>query len=176
HVAEAVARLRSDGLPVMLDFVGPGYPPALSRLRETLSRLDPEGSFLRYRGEVPFAQLHQTYQQADAFVFASSCENLPNILLEAMSSGLPVACSRCSSMPEVLGNAGVYFNPEDPGEIAEVLRGLLLDPKLRHDCAQRAFERSQGLSWERCARETLQFLAAIAEKHLAGKRPSPIDV
>ncbi len=94
HVAEAVRRLRDAGLPVVIDFVGPGYGPALARLKRTLRRLDPEGEVLRHRGAIPFEELHRLREQADLFVFASSCENMPNILLEAMAAGYPIACAR----------------------------------------------------------------------------------
>src|SRR5262245_8572139 len=90
-IAEAVVRLRAKGLPVHLDLVGPAYPPALSRLRETLARVDPDGRAVTYTGKVPFTALHTAYHASDVFVFASSCENMPNILLEAMSAGLPIA-------------------------------------------------------------------------------------
>ena len=50
-------------------------------------RFDPEHNFLHYRGSIPYADLHATYHAADAFIFASSCENLPNIMIEAMSAG-----------------------------------------------------------------------------------------
>ncbi len=57
HVAEAVARLRDDGWPVEIDFVGGSYPPALRRLRQIIARRDPTGAFLRYRGMVPYQAL-----------------------------------------------------------------------------------------------------------------------
>ena len=67
-----------------------------------------------FHGEIPYKELHQQYQQADIGVFASSCENMPNILLETMASGLPIACSKKGPIPEVLGKDGVYFDSEEP--------------------------------------------------------------
>ena len=163
QVAEAVAKLRAEGLPIALDLIGPAYPPALRRLNRTLRRVDPTGGFIRYWGAVPHHELHARYAAADIGVFASSCENMPNILLEGMASGLPMACSHRGPMPEILGDAGVYFDPERPDEIAAALRRLIADPELRLSCANVAYARAQTYSWERCARETFALMRKIAE-------------
>jgi glycosyltransferase involved in cell wall biosynthesis len=162
HVAEAVVQLRKSGLPVALELVGPAYPSALKRLRQTLDKIDPVGEVVRYSGEVPYAALHACYEQADLGLFASSCETFGMILTEAMSSGLPIACSSCSAMPELLGDAGVYFDPENPDDIAHALRTLINSADLRTRLAEASFERVKVFSWQRCADETFGFLARCA--------------
>ncbi|MDR4484161.1 MAG: glycosyltransferase family 1 protein [Nitrospirales bacterium] len=166
HVAEAVAKLRSEDIPIVLELVG---PPAggMKRLQEVLKRVDPEGTFISYRGAIPYETLDSIYAAADVGVFASSCENMPNILLENMAAGLPMACSNMGPMPEVLGDAGIYFDPEDANSIARALRELIESPDLRAQFAQAAFDRAQAFSWKRCADETLGFLAKIAHKPLS---------
>lgn len=164
HVADAVVRLRTQGIPVVLDLVGPANPQALRLLREAVQRVDPGESVVRYHGEVPYADLPERYHAADAFVFASTCENFPNILVEAMASGLPIACSNRGVMPEVLGDAGVYFDPERPEEISRALAGLLQDRALRERTASAAFQRAAKLSWRRCADETFGFLSSVAKQ------------
>jgi glycosyltransferase involved in cell wall biosynthesis len=162
HVVAAVADLRKDGIPGTLELIGLGYPAALRRLRGVLDELDPEGAFARYIGPVPHEELPSRYHRADLFVYASSCENLPNILLEAMASGLPIACSNRGPMPEVLGDAGIYFDPERAEDITRVLRMLIEDTGLRDRYAKSARERARLYTWERCARETFDFLVAVA--------------
>lgn len=158
HVAEAVARLRAQGLPLALDLVGPpGF--AIRRLRATLNKVDPAGEFIRYLGAVPYEQLHQMYSATDIAVFASSCETFGQILTEAMAAGLPVASSRRAAMPELLADAGEYFDPESPEEIAAALRRLIDSPALRAKMAAAAHARAQLFSWEKCADETFAFLA-----------------
>ncbi len=159
HVAESVSRLRAEGLPVALDLVGPSTPSALTRLKKTMSRVDPAGAVVRYLGSVPHAKLGERYAEADLFLFASSCEAFGQILIEAMSAGLPIACSRQSAMTELLGEAGVYFEPEDPQDIARALLELIESAPLRARLATAAFERAKSYSWDRCARETFAFLA-----------------
>ncbi|MGD8760290.1 MAG: glycosyltransferase family 1 protein [Anaerolineales bacterium] len=167
HVAEAVARLRRQGLPVTLDLVGASYPPALRRLRKVLQQVDPAGEFIRYHGQVPFADLPEWYRRADGFVFASTCENMPNILLEAMASGLPIACSDRSPMPEILQNGGRYFQAEDPGSLAEALSALFADSALRDRFANSAYELSKRYTWERCAQGIFAALAAVGRTNAA---------
>jgi glycosyltransferase involved in cell wall biosynthesis len=164
HVVEAVAALRKLGLPIVLDLVGPAYPPALKRLNETIARVDADRRWVHYHGAIPFNELHHRYAQADLGLFASSCENMPNILLETMASGLPIACSNLGPMPEVLGNAGVYFDPERPEEIARALGELIKSPQLRTELAQASYQRAQQFSWQRCADETFRFLVAVTHR------------
>jgi glycosyltransferase involved in cell wall biosynthesis len=130
--------------------------------------MEPGGNYVRYLGEVRFDDVHRCYRECDVFVFASSCENMPNILVEAMSSGLPIACARRGPMPEILGDAGVYFDPEDVDDIATAIRRLADDATLRSALGARAHERSRVYSWDRCARETFGFLEQVA----AARSPS----
>ena len=163
-VAEALSILRSKGYPVTIEFVGPPHL-GMRRLNATLKKLDPESTYLRFRGPVPYLLLPRLYAEADGFVFASSCENMPNILIEAMASGLPIACSNRGPMPEILGEAGIYFDPEDATSISKVLEWFLNDEGLRNRCARRAFEAAHKYSWERCAKETFCFLAMICKEN-----------
>jgi len=161
-VAEAVARLRANGLPVAVEFQGPMYEPALAKLEDVRKRLDPRGEFLIVKGPVENAELPKSYAAADGFVFASSCENMPNILLEAMAAGLPIASSRLDPMPNILGDAGVYFDPESVDETASALHTLVSDAEGRTRWAQRAFAKALGFSWTQCASQTYGFLARVA--------------
>ena len=167
HVVEAAAALRLAGVPVALDLIGPAYPPALARLETSVNRWDPQRSWVNYHGAIPYEDLHLKYAQADLGIFASSCENMPNILLETMAAGLPVACSNRGPMQEVLGDVGVYFDPEQPVEIARALRELIDSPQLRTEMAEASYKRSLQFSWQRCAKDTFFFLAQAALKHKA---------
>ena len=102
--------------------------------------------------------------KSDIFDFASSCENMPNILLETMASGLPIACSNRGPMPEVLGQAGVFFNPEQPEDIARALLELIESPQARTELARASYGRVQEYSWLRCADETFRFLVGVIQQ------------
>lgn len=160
-VIEALGRLRErTHWPLTLDLVGLSYPPALQRLNRALDRWDPERRWVRYHGAVNYDLMHSFYQKADIGVFASSCENLPIILLETMAAGIPVASSDCGPMPEVLGNAGVYFNPLLPMSIEVALERLISSPHLRFEMAQASYARALAFSWRCCADKTFDFLAS----------------
>lgn len=162
QVVEAVASLRRRGMPVLLELIGPAYPAALRRLRNAMRRHDPNGEFVNYLGEMQHRDLPEHYRRADLCVFASSCENMPNILLEAMASAMPIACSERGPMPEVLGEAGVYFDPEDPRSIERALSELIGSPDLRRRNGIAGRSRACKYSWQRCADDTLRFLKDVS--------------
>jgi glycosyltransferase involved in cell wall biosynthesis len=163
EVVRAVSALRQSGYPVVLDLIGPAYGPALANLKNCMQCEDPEGKFVNYRGPERHEQIAQRYREADMFVFASSCENMPNILIEAMAAGLPIACSDRGPMPEILDRSGAYFNPEESNSIQASIESLLLNPKLRADLADGASHRAAQYSWEKCANATFAFLRRVAE-------------
>ena len=119
---------------------------------------------VKYYGEVDYYELPKHYKQADIFVFASLCETFGIILLEAMASGLPIACSNRSSMPDLLGNAGVYFDPNEAKSIKDALTTLIQDKKMSDALAFKASERTKSFSWDRCANETFAYLTELHQK------------
>ncbi len=161
NVAKAIAELRRKNFPVCIDFIGGAYRPEKNRLMKYFRDIDPGKLFLHYRGEIPFEELHSVYTSSDAFVFASSCENLPNILIEAMASGLPIVCSNRGPMPEILKKCGLYFNPEDPQDIADRLIELIENPSARKKMSSCSFLESQKYSWEYTAKETFSFIEKV---------------
>ncbi len=165
EVMQAVTKLRGEGVSVVLTMVGENSGPYGKAVLDKRSELDPQGKFIKDLGHVDFARLHALYRSADAFVFASSCENLPNILIEAMAAGLPIASSDRGPMPDVLGDAGIYFDPEVPDSIADALRRLASDDVLRARLARSAWQESQAYSWEVCARDTLRFIVQVTKNN-----------
>jgi glycosyltransferase involved in cell wall biosynthesis len=162
HLVEAVYRVRSQhGWPITLDLVGDAVVPAIDRLREAISRFDPGGAFVRYHGPVDHAGLPALYQQADMAVFASSCENQPLVLLEKMASGLPIACSDYGAMTEILGDDGVYFDPENVDSLVHALTILIQDPALRDSNAAKNHARAKAYDWARTAQDTFSLLSSV---------------
>jgi len=90
---------------------------------------------------------------------------MPNILLETMASGLPIVCSNKGPMLEMLGESGVYFNPERPEEIADALLTLIKSDQLRAELAVSSYTRAQKYTWQRCANETFEFINSIVQKY-----------
>lgn len=157
-VVRAVDRLRNRGYNIQLDLVGEASGRGYTLLKKQLMISDPHRQFVTQHGFVPQKHLPEYLSKADLFVFASSCENMPITLLEAMAVGLPIACSNRGPMPEVLSNAGVYFDPEDEVSMAEAIESLMLDTNLRVRSARRAKMLSEQYSWARCADNTMKFV------------------
>jgi len=145
----------------MLRLVGPCLPFRLPRLRQVLGTTFAQ-SHVRWDGAVDPGALPAVYRQADAFLWASTCENFPNVVLEAMGSGLPIVSSDRRPMPEILQDAAVYCDPERPESIAKAVSTLFRDQGLRARLARRAYERAQGFTAERCAEQTFETLQRVA--------------
>jgi len=132
-------------------------------LQHSLAKFPASKDFVKVHGAVNFEAIATYYQQADIFVFASTCENMPNILVEAMRAGLPIASSDYGPMPEILGDAAFYFEPLDVNSIYESLKMMLTSPEKCFEKAEKAFANAQQYSWQRCADETFTFLQKMAK-------------
>ncbi len=98
--------------------------------------------------------LGQLYSRAHAFVYPSTYEGFGLPLLEAMAHDCPVITSNSSSMPEVVGDAGVYFDPLDIEAQAEAITSVVFDEQRRSTLIAAGRKRLSLFSWERCAHET----------------------
>ena len=102
------------------------------------------------------ALLGHLYRNATAFVYPSLYEGFGFPPLEAMSCGCPVICSNTSSVPEVVGDAGLYFDPRSVEALREALELAVSSAELRARLVARGYERVKIFSYERCAAETLE--------------------
>ena len=164
NLIDAVSLLRKEGFSMVLHLIGGGDPQALRWMRESIQRNQSDQEFVFYHGSYPYEETLEWYQKVDMFVFPSTCENMPVVLLEAMTSGLPIASSDRGPMPEVLKDAGLYFNPESVTSIKNCLRYMIENPNLRKRLGVKAKQYSLAYSWLKCADETFAFLRSVYEK------------
>lgn len=115
-------------------------------------------------GAVPYDSLPHWYGHADAILFASSCENCPNILLESLGSGRPVLSSDVMPMPEFGGPGLVYFTPFDPLSIMAALAETLGSPDRAAAVAIAARERSRLYDWTITAEKTWNAMVTLAAR------------
>ncbi|MBI3384767.1 glycosyltransferase family 4 protein [Candidatus Gottesmanbacteria bacterium] len=106
-------------------------------------------------GFVPDEDLKVLYQEALAFVFPSLSEGFGLPGLEAMACGCPVLAANAGSLPEIYGNAVLYFNPLDTNDMAEKLQLVIGNDKLRKDLVSKGLKQAKKYSWEKMAQETL---------------------
>ncbi len=167
----AFAAMRAAGLPHTLAVVGQtGWfaEPTFAAVRERGLE-----NAVRFTGYVPDADLPALYCGADALAFPSRYEGFGMPALEAMACGTPVVAANTSSLPEVVGDAGLLVNPEDPAALAAALTRVVTDAPLREHLIAAGRARAAAFSWERCARETLAVLESVGGRRSAvgGKTP-----
>ena len=107
------------------------------------------------------ALLAQYYKNALFFVYPSLYEGFGIPPLEAMSYGCPVACSNTSSIPEVVGDAAIMFDPYSIESMQDSLEKLSLDSSTRESLTSQGFERIKNYSWKKCAGETLDIYKKV---------------
>ena len=118
--------------------------------------------FLDY---VPDEDLPVFYEHALCFVLPSLYEGFGLPVLEAMRYNCPVIISNTSSLPEVGGDAAVYIKPEDVSDIAEKIKKVVMSEGLRKEMIEKGKKQAAKFSWEKTAKETLDMLTNIAQKH-----------
>jgi glycosyltransferase involved in cell wall biosynthesis len=113
---------------------------------------------VRWLGVVSDAALRALYENAAAFVFPSRYEGFGLPPLEAMACGCPVVASSAASLPEVCGDAALFFDCDDAGSLRAAIDRVLADAALRLRLRAAGLERAAGFTWERAARELLACL------------------
>ncbi|MFA4845035.1 MAG: glycosyltransferase family 1 protein, partial [Patescibacteria group bacterium] len=108
--------------------------------------------------------LAELYRVASLYVFPSRCEGFGLPPLEAMSFGVPVVVSRTSSLPEILGDAAVYFDPKNPDEIAQTLGDVFDNPSLQETLRKKGLEQIKRYSWKKMAEEILHVYESCDQK------------
>jgi glycosyltransferase involved in cell wall biosynthesis len=151
---EAIAIVRREHSDVRL--VVPSNPTAHG---EELERRFTElglSENVRFPGWVSESELEGFYRAATCFAFPSLREGFGLPVLEAMARNLPVAVANASALPEVAGNAALYFDPDNPEDIARTIKRLLEDGELRARLVRLGDERRRQFTWQRTATETLR--------------------
>lgn len=116
---------------------------------------------VRLLGAIPDGDLAPLYSGATGFIFPSLYEGFGLPVLEAMACGAPVACSGTSSLPEIVGNAAITFDPHNEADMAVAMRMLLVDADLRHDLSEAGRQRAAQFTWRRAAEETMAVYRSI---------------
>lgn len=130
-------------------------------LHEKIDKYTRQG-WLRYLGFVPEADLPALYAGARLFALPSSYEGFGLPVLEAMASGTPVVTSNRSSLPEITQGAALLGDPDDVGELRELITKGLSDDAWRSAARSMGLAVAQEYSWERCIRQTISVYERIA--------------
>ncbi len=138
-------------LAIVGDTSGKGFWDNCKELQAFVAATAPLPEHVHFTGYISDRDLAELLNGAQALVFPSLWEGFGLPAVEAMACGAPVLASTRGSLPEVVGDAGLLFEPEDPAAIAECIVRFLGDPALQKDLARRALARAGLFTWERAA-------------------------
>jgi glycosyltransferase involved in cell wall biosynthesis len=151
RLVEAYSRLRDGQVKLVIGGArGWLYEEVFARVEE----LELTGDVL-FPGYIPPDELPLWYNAAELFVYPSLYEGFGLPPLEAMACGTPVITSNVSSLPEVVGEAGLTVDPMDSMGLAEAMNQVLADEALRQSMRERGLSRASRFSWAKAARETV---------------------
>lgn len=153
------ARGEYDGKLVLVGKIGWKSEEVVRRLKTSAAR-----ESIVHLDYLERSTLAAVYSNAEAFVFPSLYEGFGFPLLEAMAYGVPTIAANSSSLPEVGGDATLYFEPRDAEELASRLRQVTSDGALRARLVTRGTERVKQFRWSRAAEETLRLFREVAER------------
>jgi glycosyltransferase involved in cell wall biosynthesis len=114
-------------------------------------------------GEIPESDLPPLYAGADLFVFPSEYEGFGLPPLEAMAAGVPVVCSGATSLPEVVGDAAVLFEPDKTGELIAAITQVLDSKLLASELREKGLARVRHFSWDVAAQQIMRIYEQAAE-------------
>jgi glycosyltransferase involved in cell wall biosynthesis len=158
NVIKAIKLLRNKGFNLEITFIGDGHGKANRMFTKERKLSDPKNEFISHYKFVEHNSLIELLSDFDIFVFASSCESISNILLEGIESGLPIVCSDRGPLQEVLGKAGLYFDPESVNSIANSIENIITMEENRKQIIFESLKKSNQFSWDDCAKKTFQYL------------------
>lgn len=164
--AAAIVRREEPGpwhVVLVGDYKGDSFLGCYRELNELVRALG-LGGRVTFTGFVPDEDLVLLYNAATMLVLASKGEGFGLPVVEAMACGLPVTASDRNSIPEVLGGAGLLFDPDSDDAIADCVRRLLREPALRADLRARGLARAEAYSWDAGADTMMRVLEEAAAK------------
>lgn len=133
------------------------------KYEESLRVIEQNKDIVIYLGHVGDEERWPIFHRADLFIHPSFYEGFGMWILEAFECEVPVAVSNNSSLPEVGGDAALYFDPHNKGEIKQTIIKVLTNKDLANELVKKGSEQIKQFSWERCAKETLAVLEAAGK-------------
>lgn len=154
------------------DYKDDPFFSAYPSLKKQIAELGLENKII-FTGFVPDEELARFYNAAEMLVFPSLEEGFGLPAMEAMACGAPVAASDCSSLPEVLGAAGRFFDPRDAQNMAAAIEEILSNENLRNSMKETGLKRAENFQWKKAAAQTLEVFNELNGKPAGQKTILP---
>lgn len=164
NLIKALFILIKKGFNIQLDLVG---NINLDFKKEFYTKLNKLGldKKVNLLGQLQKDELVKVLKKDYIKIFPSKFETFGISLLESMASSKLILCSKTSAMPEILNDAGLYFDPLVPESIADCIENTIKNNTNHMDLKTKAYKRAKNYSWEKCSKETFNFIKFIYEKH-----------
>ena len=132
--------------------------------KKMINEANAEGEKIIFTGYVSNATLDKIFKNADAFIFPSLYEGFGIPILESFYFKKPLLCSNITSMPEIAGDAALYFDPENPEEIAKIIVFFYQNPSVWQSLVEKGQQRLSLFSWQKTGEETVALYKDILVK------------
>lgn len=168
HVGSEEPRKNVDGLIKAFHKLQKIYPnvslvrvgESRKKINKLIGELNLEKKVIRI-GNIQSKEISLYYNSADVFVFPSFYEGFGFPPLEAMTSGIPVISSNRTSLPEVVGDAGIMIDPDNVDELAKKIHEVLINEGLRENMIKKGLKRAKQFTWKSCADKTLKLYKEV---------------
>ena len=162
-VAQAFTRLKKKYINIDIKFVG-NFSHDIKLYNKILNQ-NPLINKSHFIGEINRDYVIKNLIKSDIFIFASSSETFGISLLEAMTIGMPIVCSNKSSLPEVLKNGGLYFNPKNDFQLANQIDSLIRNKNLRKRKSNQARKIALKYSWKKNTKAFCTIINRLSKKY-----------
>ena len=159
NVFIAVSELINEGYNISLSLIGRKDYYQFNEMKKIFQKHSHLKENIKITGHIPNNDIEKFYKETSLFLFASSCENLPFIVLEALSFGLPIITSNKSPMKDMVYGLNVLFNPSDKNDIKRVILNNMESKKL-NEMSNHNFRLSNQYQWKKNAKATIDFFNA----------------
>ncbi len=164
NLLEAISILIKKGYDIELDLVGNINLDFKKEFSRILNKLNLHNK-VKLIGHLQKDELVNVLKKDHITIFPSKFETFGISLLESMASSKLILCSNTSAMPEILDDAGLYFDPYVPESIADCIENTLKDTTDHTALKTKAYSKAKNFSWEKCSEETFNFMKFIYEKN-----------
>ncbi len=129
--------------------------------KKTIALINISGERIKFTGFVSKTVLEHLFRNADAFIFPSLSEGFGIPVLESFYFNKPLLCSNATSLPEIAGDAALYFDPEKPEDISKVICYFFNNPGIHAELVAKGTERLKFFSWKIAATETVALYSRV---------------